>query len=86
MNLTSDTYETAHGGYDPSYANADADRVVPLDVLRDFETEGKVGSIYEYFFSTVGNGMAVKSAKAFAEDFSKELIKENVQAVILTST
>jgi betaine reductase len=86
MNLTSDTYETAHGGYDPSYANADADRVVPLDVLRDFEMEGKIGSIYEYFFSTVGNGTAVKSAKAYAEDFSKELIKENVQAVILTST
>ena len=27
MDLTSDRYATAHGGYDPVYANADADRV-----------------------------------------------------------
>ena len=31
--LTEDTYETAHGGYDPVYANKDADRVLPVDVL-----------------------------------------------------
>ena len=34
----------------------------------------------------LGNGTAVKSSKAYAEDFAKELIQENVQAVILTST
>ena len=84
--LTQEAYATAHGGYDPSYANQDADRVLALDTLREFEKEGKIGSLYRFFFSTVGNGTAVKSAKAFAEDFSKELIKENVQAVILTST
>ncbi len=84
--LSKDRYATAHGGYDPSYANADADRVLPVDMMREFEKEGKIGSLYRYFFSTVGNGTAVKNAKAFAEEFSKELIEENVQAVILTST
>lgn len=84
--LTDKTHATAHGGYDPVYANEDADRVLPVDVLRDLEKEGAIGSLYPYFFTTVGNGTAVKSSKAFAEDFSKELVKENVQAVILTST
>ncbi len=37
MDLTEETYETAHGGYDPVYANLDADRVLPVDVLRDLE-------------------------------------------------
>ena len=32
MDLTEATYETAHGGYDPVYANEDADRVLPVDV------------------------------------------------------
>ena len=32
--LTEETYETAHGGYDPVYANEDPDRVLPVDVLR----------------------------------------------------
>ena len=35
--LTEETYETAHGGYDPVYANEDADRVLPVDVMREFE-------------------------------------------------
>lgn len=86
MDLTAETYATAHGGYDPVYANADADRVLPVDVLREFEAQGKIGSLYRYFYSTVGNGTAVKSAKAFAENIARDLLADGVQAVILTST
>ena len=86
MDLTADTYETAHGGYDPVYANADADRVLPVDVMREFEKEGKIGKLHRYFYTTVGNGTAVANAKAFAEKFSKELKEDGVDAVILTST
>lgn len=84
--LTADTYETAHGGYDPVYANEDADRVLPIDVMRELESEGVIGKLYKYFYTTVGNGTAVKSAKAFAEEFAQKLKKDGVQAVILTST
>lgn len=84
--LTPATYETAHGGYDPVYANADADRVLPVDVLREFEKEGRIGSINKYFYSTVGNGTAVASSKKYAQEFSKELVADGVTAVILTST
>lgn len=86
MDLTEATYETAHGGYDPIYANADADRVLPVDILREFEKEGKIGSLHRYFYTTVGNGTAVKSSKAFAAEFSKKLKADGVDAVILTST
>ena len=40
MDLTEETHETAHGGYDPSYANVDSDRVLPVDIMREFEKEG----------------------------------------------
>lgn len=86
FDLTAETYETAHGGYDPTYANADNDRVIPVDVLREFEKEGKIGSLHRYFYSTVGNGTAVASSKKFGEQIAKELISDGVQAVILTST
>lgn len=86
MDLTSETYETAHGGYDATYANDDADRVLPIDVLRDLEKEGKIGELHRYYYSTVGNGTAVASAKAFAEKIAKELVEDGVGAVILTST
>lgn len=86
MDLTEETYETAHGGYDPVYANEDSDRVLPVDVLRQFEKEGKIGKLHNKFYTTVGNGTAVKSSLAFAEEFSQKLIADGVDAVILTST
>ncbi len=84
--LTKETYETAHGGYDPVYANEDADRVLPVDVLREFENEGVIGKLHRYFYTTVGNGTSVANAKKFASTFAKELVNDGVQAVILTST
>jgi len=84
--LTADTYETAHGGYDPVYANQDADRVLPVDVLREFESQGKIGKLYDKYYTTVGNGTSIKSSKQFAQDFASRLKNDNVQAVILTST
>jgi len=84
--LTEDTYETAHGGYDPVYANADSDRVLPVDVLRDLEKEGVIGELYKYFYSTTGNGTSVGNSKAYAAKFSQELVADGVDAVILTST
>ena len=86
MDLTEETYETAHGGYDPVYANEDSDRVLPVDVLRDMEKEGKIGELHHLFYTTTGNGTAVASSKAFAAEFSKKLLADGVDAVILTST
>ena len=79
-------YETAHGGHDPIYANEDADRVIPVDVLREKERNGEIGSLHNFFYSTVGNGTAVASSKAYAADIAKDLQEHDVDAVILTST
>lgn len=86
QDLEKGKYQTAHGGYDQTYANQDPDRVLPVDVLRDLVKEGKVGSIYEHFYSTVGNGTAVANAKKFGTEIGKKLKDAQVQAVILTST
>jgi len=86
LDLTEETYQTAHGGYDPVYANLDADRVLPVDVLREFEKEGKIGKLHNWFYTTVGNGTAVASAKKYADEIAEKLISHEVDAVILTST
>jgi len=85
-NLTAETYETAHGGYDPVYANADADRVLPVDVLREFEKEGIIGKLHNKYYATVGNGTSTKNSKNYAIEIAQRLKNDNVQAVILTST
>lgn len=84
--LTEETHETAHGGYDPVYANEDSDRVLPVDVLRDMEKEGVIGELHRYFYTTTGNGTSVANSKKFAAEFSEQLKADGVDAVILTST
>lgn len=84
--LTDQTHQTAHGGYDPVYANGDPDRVLPVDVLRELEKEGVIGSLHNTFYTTVGNGTSVANAKSFAHQIGLELKEAGVDAVILTST
>ena len=84
--LSSDTYETTHGGYDPTHANQDPNRVLPLDVVRDLEREGVIGDVYPYYYATVGNGTSVANARNFGQEIAKDLLKDGVRAVIISST
>jgi glycine reductase len=84
--LTAAGYGTAHGGYDPTYADGDADRVLPVDVLREMEREGRFAKLHDFFYSTVGNGTPVALAARFGREIAEKLRNAGVDAVILTST
>lgn len=79
-------YETAHGGYDPTYANKNPNRVLPVDVMRQLEKEGVFKKFHEKFYTTVGNGTSVGNTKRFGEEIVGKLKKDGVDAVIVTST
>lgn len=79
-------YFTIHGGYDPVYANENPDRVVPLDMLKNMENEGKIGNVYKYFYTTTGTGTSVDNSINFGNEIGKELKNAGVDGVILTST
>ena len=63
--LNAPDFYTTHGGYDPVYANEIPDRVAPLDILREFEKEGYIGKVYDFFYTTTGTGTSVSKAKEF---------------------
>ncbi len=84
--LSNDIYKTIHAGYDPAAADDDPNRVVPLDVLKDMQKEGIIGSIDEYFYSTVGTGTTENEAKRMGLEIAEILKNNNVDAVLLTST
>jgi len=84
--LKSGEFMTIHAGYDPAAANADPDVCVPLDALRQYEKEGKIGGVYQYFYSTVGTGTTQAEAARMGREIAAELIEAGVKAVILTST
>ena len=50
------------------------------------EKEGEFKKLYDYFFTTVGNGTPVANAKKFGSEIGARLKKDGVDAVILTST
>lgn len=79
-------YATAHGGYDPTYANNEPNRVLPIDELREMEKAGEFKKLYDYFFTTVGNGTPVAASRKFGQEIGARLKKDGVDAVILTST
>jgi len=84
--LTKDKFMTVHGGYDRAFVLENPNLVVPLDVLREMEKEGIIGELSNYFITTTGTGTYVGNAKSFGEQFTKKLLADGVQAVILTST
>lgn len=79
-------FQSVHGGYDNSFANADPNRVVPLDAARELEKEGVFGRLHEIMYTTTGNGTTLASATRFGRDIAARLREASVDAVILTST
>ena len=62
------------------------DEVTIANEIAQMEKEGVIGSLHHLFYTTVGNGTSVASAKAFAAEYSQKLKADGVDAVILTST
>lgn len=79
-------YCTIHGGFDPVYANEIPDRVAPLDILKEYEKEGLIGKVFEYFYTTTGTGTSVGNSVKFGTEIGKELKEAGVDGVVLTST
>jgi len=84
--ISAETHQTAHGGYDPTYANEDPNRVLPVDAMRELEKEGVFRKFHETYYSTVGNGTSVANASRFGSEIAQKLKEQNVDAVIVTST
>jgi glycine reductase len=79
-------YESVHGGFDVAKANADPNRLVPLDAVSGLLEEGRIGSLHDVFYTTTGNGTPVAAATKFGQEIAEELKANGVEAVILSGT
>jgi glycine reductase complex component B subunit gamma len=84
--LAPEAFESVHAGFDTQVANADPNRLVPLDALRALEREGRIGGVHGYLYTTSGVDTPVSVAARFGQEIAAELVNAGVQAVILTAT
>ncbi|SET68230.1 glycine reductase [Natronincola peptidivorans] len=84
--LEAGVFKTIHAGFDPAAADADPNVIVPLDALRAYEEEGRIGSIHKDFYTTVGTGTTQGEAARMAKEIVEDLKATGVDAVIMTST
>lgn len=79
-------YESVHAGFDTSAANADPNRLVPLDAARELEREGAIGVVHDALYTTSGVDTPVAVAARHGQEIAAELREAQVGAVILTGT
>ncbi len=79
-------FKTIHAGYDPAAADKNPNRCVPLDALRAYEKEGRIGRVDNYFYTTVGTGTTEAEAARMGREMVEHLRNDGVDAVIMTST
>ena len=79
-------FECVHGGFDNSLLNADPNRVLPLDVLREMERAGAFGHLHPFFYSTVGNMASLEASRRFGQAIARDLREAGVDGVIFAAT
>ena len=79
-------YESVHAGFDTTAANADPNRLVPLDAVRELERAHMVGVVHDAFYTTSGVDTPVATAARHGQEIAAELREAQVGAVILTGT
>lgn len=85
--LVAGEWESIHGGYSTRAVNTkNPNFVVPLDVVREYEARGIVGSLFPEYFVTVGNGTAVSDARRMGALIATELLAAKVGAALFVAT
>ncbi|MPZ65418.1 MAG: glycine/betaine/sarcosine/D-proline family reductase selenoprotein B [Pseudonocardiaceae bacterium] len=84
--LADGDWESVDGGFATTAANADPNRLVPLDAARALQRDGAVGGLHDELLVTVGNGTSVVTARRFGVEWAARLRAAGVQAAILTAT
>jgi len=84
--LDGSEYETIHGGYNPTFININPNYIVPVSIMRELESEGLIGRLYDRFYSTAGVGAAVNICQKDGQEMAALLRQEGVDGVILTAT
>jgi glycine reductase len=84
--LTAERFTSVHGGFDTTQIRKDPHRIVPLDIVRELQREGRLGHVHPDLYVTMGNVAPVARAQRFGREIADDLRKEGIEAVLLSAT
>jgi betaine reductase len=84
--LSAGEWISVHGGFSTQWANADPHRILPLDIARELEREGRLGRLHGEYLVTAGNGTSIANAKRFGTEWAARMRAAGISAAILTAT
>jgi glycine reductase len=79
-------FKTIHAGYDPEAICEVPDRGMPVDAMRAYEREGKIGKLHDTYYVTVGTGTTQAYAAKFGKEIAAEIKEAGVDGVLLVAT
>jgi glycine reductase complex component B subunit gamma len=84
--LSADRFECVHSGFNTQWVQDDPNRVLPADVTRDLERDGRFGELHDHYYVTVGVGTGLREGERFGRQIGEDLRREGVEGVIMTAT
>jgi glycine reductase complex component B subunit gamma len=83
--LEPDRFDIIHGGFDTTAGNGDPNRLVPLDLLRELEQQGRI-RLCNVVYATCGNMGARGEMQRIGREIAEDLRARQVEAVIAAGT
>jgi glycine reductase len=81
-------WEAVHGGYNVAFMNQNPHFGMPLDALRQLETEGKIGrgKLYPAYYVIPGNQGSPAVMRRVGQEICADLKNDGVEGVLLVAT
>jgi glycine reductase len=84
--LSPEGYECVHAGFDTRWVADDPNRVLPVDAARDLARTRAMGALHDRYYVTVGVGTTAEHARRFGREIAAELLRDGVEAAVMTAT
>jgi betaine reductase len=84
--LSGADWEAYHAGYFNHIVNSNPNYILPLNFLRDLETEGAIGGVFEWMYALPGVSTPVAISRRMGHDIAEDLKAGGVDGCLLVAT
>lgn len=84
--LSGTDWEAYHAGYFNHIVNSNPNYILPLNFLRDLETEGAIGGVFEWMYALPGVSTPVAISRGMGQSIAEDLKAGGVDACLLVAT